>query len=245
MTLEQAEAEFKALGNRLTDDEIKLHNTKLIKKYAKLYKVSAKWVRDDLCIYSWDETELSEQEVEEVAKYIAKPVKKEIIVNKAKPELQAELARAEAHKAELQAILDEEELAQAKHEATLKRIKRQREQRELEQKELEHELEVTKANYETKAKIVELNHKIEAITEEYNNIKARIRNSLNIDRVFTPQQRSTLYLNAGGKCQQCGDSVTINNFEADHIIAYSNGGKTTLENGQCLCIHCNRQKGNK
>jgi len=159
--------------------------------------------------------------------------------------LQTELFRKAKHKAELQAILDEEELAQAKHEATLKRIKRQKEQKELEQQELEHELEVTKANYETKAKIVELNHKIEAITEEYNSIKAKIRNSLNIDRTFTPQQRSTLYLNAGGKCQQCGDSVTINNFEADHIIAYSNGGQTTLDNGQCLCGHCNRVKGNK
>ena len=68
---------------------------------------------------------------------------------------QVELDRAATHKAELQAILDEEELAQAKHEATLKRIKRQREERELEQQELEHELE--ELEHELEVKTVALN----------------------------------------------------------------------------------------
>lgn len=31
----------------------------------------------------------------------------------------------------------------------------------------------------------------------------------------------------------------------DHIIARSNGGVTTLENGQCMCQICNLQKGAK
>ena len=67
----------------------------------------------------------------EVLEYIMAKYHGEQRVNKIVPNtkaLQAELARAEAHKAKLQAILDEEELNKAKHEVTLEGIKRRREQ---------------------------------------------------------------------------------------------------------------------
>ena len=35
------------------------------------------------------------------------------------------------------------------------------------------------------------------------------------------------------------------NFQADHVIPYSKGGKTVLQNGQALCADCNLKKGNK
>lgn len=34
-------------------------------------------------------------------------------------------------------------------------------------------------------------------------------------------------------------------MEADHVTAWSKGGATKIENGQMLCIHHNRLKGNK
>lgn len=34
----------------------------------------------------------------------------------------------------------------------------------------------------------------------------------------------------------------IEQMEGDHITPWSEGGKTTLENGQILCKNCNRRK---
>lgn len=34
-------------------------------------------------------------------------------------------------------------------------------------------------------------------------------------------------------------------MEADHIVPWHKGGKTTLENCQMLCMPCNRAKGGK
>lgn len=47
------------------------------------------------------------------------------------------------------------------------------------------------------------------------------------------------------KCEECGKQVTWNDYEADHVLAWSKGGSTTLENAQVLCRSCNRKKRNK
>lgn len=44
------------------------------------------------------------------------------------------------------------------------------------------------------------------------------------------------------KCAICGSDEHI---EIDHIIPISLGGKSALENLQCLCMTCNRSKHNK
>lgn len=53
----------------------------------------------------------------------------------------------------------------------------------------------------------------------------------------------------GGKCRGCGDQLTrvrrgmfIKLVEYDHIIPFSEGGKTVLENIQCLCRECHKKK---
>lgn len=52
----------------------------------------------------------------------------------------------------------------------------------------------------------------------------------------------------GTKCKTVGDSTgqrtfKIGEMDADHIVPWSKGGKTTAENCQMLCIACNRSKG--
>jgi len=45
-------------------------------------------------------------------------------------------------------------------------------------------------------------------------------------------------------CQKCLKYVPDNEVEFDHIIPYSKGGPTTVENIRLLCRSCNRKKGN-
>ena len=46
----------------------------------------------------------------------------------------------------------------------------------------------------------------------------------------------------GGRCVYCGSTQ---NLQLDHIIPFSKGGATTLENMQLLCQKCNVEKSNK
>ena len=65
-----------------------------------------------------------------------------------------------------------------------------------------------------------------------------------IKRLFTQRQKRILKLSSGNICQLCGKKLK-GKFHADHIIPYSKGGKTILNNAQALCINCNQEKGNK
>ena len=56
-------------------------------------------------------------------------------------------------------------------------------------------------------------------------------------------ERLALLLRAKGRCQKCGE--VLDKWEADHIVPFSKGGETVLENGQALCPGCNRRKGAK
>lgn len=83
---------------------------------------------------------------------------------------------------------------------------------------------------------------------------------LNI-RVFDKTQKTILYNRQTAEAKEkgisnCPDCVLegkvnksriwdIKDMEADHIKAWSKGGATDLENGQMLCIHHNKLKGNR
>lgn len=50
-----------------------------------------------------------------------------------------------------------------------------------------------------------------------------------------------VYKRDGGRCVYCG---SVENLQLDHIIPFSKGGATTLENLQLLCQKCNLEKSN-
>ena len=62
-------------------------------------------------------------------------------------------------------------------------------------------------------------------------------------RYFTPAEVTAAWLLQDRKCRQCRRDVPRDLVEGDHIIAWSVGGPTTMENLQALCIACNRRKG--
>lgn len=62
-------------------------------------------------------------------------------------------------------------------------------------------------------------------------------------RLFDKRDARSAYKRQNGKCVYCGQSFDFESMQADHIIAWSKGGKTTLDNCQMLCRDCNLKKG--
>lgn len=66
-------------------------------------------------------------------------------------------------------------------------------------------------------------------------------------RDFSPQQRLAIFRRDVGICQiklSCdGVKVRWDDWHCDHRVPWSNGGKTTVENGQVACAPCNLKKG--
>ncbi len=64
-------------------------------------------------------------------------------------------------------------------------------------------------------------------------------------RAFNTRQKRETYERQDGKCVYCDTKYDIKDMEADHIIAWSNGGKTIGDNCQMLCKKHNLEKSNK
>lgn len=61
-------------------------------------------------------------------------------------------------------------------------------------------------------------------------------------RAFTDKQKREAFERQQGICSACTLHFEIHEMEADHIIPWHSGGKTTPENCQMLCKNCNRTK---
>lgn len=66
-------------------------------------------------------------------------------------------------------------------------------------------------------------------------------------RLFTHDQRMAIFRRDKSICQvhlKCaGQQCSWDTWEADHKQPWSQGGKTTVENGQVACLACNASKG--
>lgn len=78
----------------------------------------------------------------------------------------------------------------------------------------------------------------------YDYVLSRDVNVLNV-RGFTPNQKRQAYEKQKGICAICGEHFEPEQMDADHILAWSKGGKTTSDNCQMLCKRCNIMKSNK
>ena len=62
------------------------------------------------------------------------------------------------------------------------------------------------------------------------------------DRTFSDSVKRQLF-HEGYICSYCGNEIKdIADAEVDHIIPFSQGGKTEISNAQLLHRHCNRAK---
>ncbi len=57
--------------------------------------------------------------------------------------------------------------------------------------------------------------------------------------------RENIYARDKGKCQYCGSDVKLSEFEYEHVLPKSQGGKTIWENIVVACTSCNQKKGNR
>lgn len=64
-------------------------------------------------------------------------------------------------------------------------------------------------------------------------------------RAFDEKTKQKIYAKQNGICSVCKKHFTIGDMEADHILPWSGGGKTTPENCQMLCKMDNRTKSGK
>ena len=64
------------------------------------------------------------------------------------------------------------------------------------------------------------------------------------NRSFSREERYAIWIRDEKVCQQCKASLeNLSDMHADHINPHAQGGQTSLENGQALCIRCNNLKG--
>jgi len=63
-------------------------------------------------------------------------------------------------------------------------------------------------------------------------------------RIFSRLQRKILIFKSSGRCVICNKKIS-KYFHADHVIPWSKGGETYVNNGQALCSDCNLKKGAK
>ena len=67
-----------------------------------------------------------------------------------------------------------------------------------------------------------------------------------VKRMFNLEERNLIWILSGKTCQKCQRKLNdFEEMEADHIVPYSKGGKTTISNAQALCKSCNLEKSNK
>ena len=60
-------------------------------------------------------------------------------------------------------------------------------------------------------------------------------------RAFTDKDKRTAYERQNGICPICGEKHPIENMDGDHILEWSKGGRTTIDNLQMVCKSCHKE----
>lgn len=55
-------------------------------------------------------------------------------------------------------------------------------------------------------------------------------------------ERRTVYDLTGGRCAYCGEDITFEGMQADHVVPLRKGGADTLQNMVPACRSCNHYK---
>ena len=77
----------------------------------------------------------------------------------------------------------------------------------------------------------------------FNRLRDTIGYPENSERFYTFEDKKYLYDKVDGICQLCHEKIQyIEDAQVDHIKRYSEGGKTTIENGQITHKYCNLKK---
>lgn len=63
-------------------------------------------------------------------------------------------------------------------------------------------------------------------------------------KTYSKQERKIIYDKSNGRCELCGQRLSLENMTLDHIIPISMGGKDDMNNLQASCFACNQFKGN-
>jgi 5-methylcytosine-specific restriction endonuclease McrA len=58
------------------------------------------------------------------------------------------------------------------------------------------------------------------------------------------RQRAIVLMRDGARCRMCGATPQDTLLHVDHIVPWSHGGETVIENLQILCERCNIGKSN-
>lgn len=78
----------------------------------------------------------------------------------------------------------------------------------------------------------------------YQLIENIIGNTNSSQRLYSKSTKEELWYE-GYVCPYCNQQIlSIDDAEVDHIIPYSKGGNTVIDNAQLLHRHCNREKNN-
>lgn len=80
-----------------------------------------------------------------------------------------------------------------------------------------------------------------SVAEPFTETKDGRRKTRNIDRATMLQ----VVRRDANRCQICGEYVEDDDIDFDHIIPYSRGGQTTVENLRLTHSSCNRKKSTK
>jgi len=104
------------------------------------------------------------------------------------------------------------------------------------EKYLNDKIEKTQRDYEAYIR------KSEEIYDRYVDERIESKNDKVGYRYVSSKVKKIVYERDRGRCAECGRKE---NLEFDHIIPVSEGGSSTENNIQILCLACNRKKSNR